>query len=193
MKVPQYKERIARSKAGGGVFLTAQANPNAWGAMGKALSDVGDTVYNLGLEKYKIQAQADVNETMPLFTAEIESIKEKYKNSRNPIEAEKKIKSEMMTAYKNFNSGSIKNGAGQAYLSSSLSKSAFGTKASALVTAGMLAWKKQNNAYIVQVDKSNETNELNNFTKTASNISATLEEREIALSNIFLTNKNFNS
>jgi hypothetical protein len=67
----------------------------------------------------------------------IESIKEKYKNSRNPIEAEKKIKSEMMTAYKNFNSGSIKNGAGQAYLSSSLSKSAFGTKASSLVTAGM--------------------------------------------------------
>lgn len=194
MKVPQYKEKIARTKtAGGGVFLTAQANPNAWGAMGKALSDVGDRVYNLGLEKYKIQAQADVNETMPLFTAEIESIKEKYKNSRNPIEAEKKIKSEMMTAYKNFNSGSIKNGAGQAYLSSSLSKSAFGTKASALVTAGMLAWKKQNNAYIVQVDKSNETNELNNFTKTASNISATLEERELALSNIFLTNKNFNS
>ena len=193
MKVPQYKERIARSKAGGGVFLTAQANPNAWGAMGKALSDVGDTVYNLGLEKYKIQAQADVNETMPIFTATIESIKEKYKNSRNPIQAEIKIKNEMMTAYKNFNSGSIKNGAGQAYLSSSLSKSAFGTKASALVTAGMLAWKKQNNAYIVQVDKSNETNELNNFTKTASNISATLEERELALSNIFSTNKNFNS
>ena len=193
MKVPQYKERIARSKAGGGVFLTAQANPNAWGAMGKALSDVGDTVYNLGLEKYKIQAQADVNETMPIFTATIESIKEKHKNSRNPIQAEIKIKNEMTKTYKDFSSGLIKNGANQPYLSSSLSKSAFGTKASSVVTAGILAWKKQNNAYIVEVDKINETNELNNFTKTASNISATLEEREIALSNIFLTNKNFNS
>ena len=193
MKVPQYKERIARSKAGGGVFLTAQANPNAWGAMGKALSDVGDTVYNLGLEKYKIQAQADVNETMPVFLARIESIKEKHKNSRNPIQAEIKIKNEMTRAYKDFSSGLIKNGANQAYLSSSLSKSAFGTKASSVVTAGILAWKKQNNAYIVEVDKINETNELNNFTKTASNISATLEERDLALSNIFLTNKNFNS
>ena len=193
MKVPQYKEKIARSNAGGGVFLTAQANPNAWGAMGTALSNVGDTVYNLGLEKYKIQAQADVNETMPIFAATIDSIKEKHKNSRNPIEAEKKIKSEMTTVYKNFNSGSIKNGAGQAYLSSSLSKSAFGTKASSLVTAGILAWKKQNNAYIVEVDKINEKNELNNFTKTASNISTALEERELALNKIFSTNKNFNS
>jgi len=156
MKVPQYKERIARSKAGGGVFLTAQANPNAWGAMGKALSDTGDTVYNLGLEKYKIQAQSDVNETMPLFTAQIESIKEKYKNSRNPLEAEKKIKSEMMKVYKDFSSGSIKNGAGEAYLSSSLSKSAFGTKASPLVTAGILDWKKQNNAYILELNKTNQ-------------------------------------
>ena len=193
MKVPQYKERIARSKAGGGVFLTAQANPNAWGAMGKALSDVGDTVYNLGLEKYKIQAQADVNETMPIFAATIESIKEKHKNSRNPLQAEIKIKNEMTRAYKDFSSGSIKNGAGQAYLSSSLSKSAFGTKASSVVTAGILAWKKQNNAYIVEVDKINEKNELNNFTKTASNISATFEEREIALNKIFYTNKGFNS
>jgi hypothetical protein len=193
MKVPQYKEKIARSNAGGGVFLTAQANPNAWGAMGTALSDVGDTVYNLGLEKYKIQAQADVNETMPIFAATIDSIKEKHKNSRNPLQAEIKIKNEMTKAYKDFSSGSIKNGAGQAYLSSSLSKSAFGTKASSLVTAGILAWKKQNNAYIVEVDKINETNELNNHTKTASNISTALEERELALNKIFSTNKNFNS
>ena len=180
MKVPQYKERIARSKAGGGVFLTAQANPNAWGAMGKALSDVGDTVYNLGLEKYKIQAQADVNETMPLFTAEIESIKEKYKNSRNPIQAEKKIKSEMMTAYKNFSSGSIKNGAGEAYLSSSLSKSAFGTKASPLVTAGILAWKKQNNAYILELNKTNQGLIVKENDNIAANTAENIETRMAA-------------
>ncbi len=74
MKVPTYSERLARTKtAGGGTFLTAQANPNAWGAMGKAMSDIGDTVFKIGEEKYKIQAASDVNETIPLFTAEIES------------------------------------------------------------------------------------------------------------------------
>ena len=180
MKVPQYKEKIARSNAGGGVFLTAQANPNAWGAMGKALSDVGDRVYNLGLEKYKIQAQADVNETMPLFTAQIESIKEKYKNSRNPLEAEKKIKSEMMKVYKDFSSGSIKNGAGEAYLSSSLSKSAFGTKASPLVTAGILAWKKQNNAYILELNKTNQGLIVKENDNIAANTTENIETRMAA-------------
>jgi len=180
MKVPQYKERIARSKAGGGVFLTAQANPNAWGAMGRALSDVGDTVYKLGLEKYKIQAQSDVNETMPVFLATIDSIKEKHKNSRNPIQAEIKIKNEMMTAYKNFSSGSIKNGAGEAYLSSSLSKSAFGTKASPLVTAGILAWKKQNNAYILELNKTNQGLIVKENDNIAANTTENIETRMAA-------------
>ena len=180
MKVPQYKERIARSKAGGGVFLTAQANPNAWGAMGRALSDVGDTVYNLGLEKYKIQAQADVNETMPVFLATIDSIKEKHKNSRNPIQAEIKIKNEMMKVYKDFSSGIIKNGVGEAYLSSSLSKSAFGTKASPLVTAGILAWKKQNNAYILETKKTNDRYIISQHDKLAADTTQNIETRMAA-------------
>ena len=176
MKVPTYSERLARTKtAGGGTFLTAQANPNAWGAMGKAMSDIGDTVFKIGEEKYKIQAASDVNETIPLFTAEIESIKEKHKNNGNPIQAEKLVKKEMMAAYTKYTNGNMINqGTQLPYLSSRLAKSAFGTKASILVSSGILNWKKANNSYILELNKINESKIVSDNDTIASDTS--LEE-----------------
>ena len=176
MKVPTYSERLARTKtAGGGTFLTAQANPNAWGAMGKAMSDIGDTVFKIGEEKYKIQAASDVNETLPLFTAEIESIKEKHKNNGNPIQAEKLVKKEMMAAYTKYTNGNMINQSTQLpYLSSRLAKSAFGTKASILVSSGILNWKKANNSYILELNKINESKIVSDNDTIASDTS--LEE-----------------
>ena len=176
MKVPTYSERLARTKtAGGGTFLTAQANPNAWGAMGKAMSDIGDTVFKIGEEKYKMQAASDVNETIPLFTAEIESIKEKHKNNGNPIQAEKLVKKEMMAAYTKYTNGNMINqGTQLPYLSSRLAKSAFGTKASILVSSGILNWKKANNSYILELNKINESKIVSDNDTIASDTS--LEE-----------------
>lgn len=182
MKVPIYKEKIARTKtAGGGTLLSAQANPNAWSAMGRALSDVGDTVYKIGMEKYKIQAQADVNETIPIFTAEIESVKEKYANSSNPVQAQQKLTTELMKVYKKYSSGKVKNKTGSFYLSNNLSKSAFGTKASQLVTAGVLDWKKKNNLYMIELNKTNKSKAISDNVKIASNPTLSIEERDAAL------------
>ena len=170
MKVPVYKEKLARTKtSGGGVFLQAQANPNAWGAMGKALSSIGDDAHKFGMEKFKIQATSDTNETIPLFTAAIATIGEKHKNSSNPLVSEKKVKKEMMDAYKLYSSGALKNTDGNSFLSSNLSKRLFSTKASQLVTAGILSWKKANNAHIVQLNKLNESKILSDNDKIASN------------------------
>ena len=183
MKVPTYSERLARTKtSGGGTFLTAQANPNAWGAMGRAMSDIGDTVFKIGEEKYKIQAASDVNETLPLFTAEIESIKEKYKNNGNPIQAEKAVKKEMMNVYTRYTSGRmINNGTQQPYLSSRLAKSAFGTKASQLVSSGILNWKKANNSYIIELNKTNESKIISDNDTIASDTSLEIDARLNAL------------
>ena len=183
MKVPTYSERLARTKtSGGGTFLTAQANPNAWSAMGRAMSDVGDTVFKIGEEKYKIQAASDVNETLPLFTAEIESIKEKYKNNGNPIQAEKAVKKEMMNVYTRYTSGRmINNGTQQPYLSSRLAKSAFGTKASQLVSSGILNWKKANNSYIIELNKINEGKIVSDNDTIASDTSLDIDARLNAL------------
>jgi len=183
MKVPTYSERLARTKtAGGGTFLTAQANPNAWGAMGKAMSDIGDTVFKIGEEKYKIQAASDVNETIPLFTAEIESIKEKHKNNGNPIQAEKLVKKEMMAAYNKYTNGNMINqGTQLPYLSSRLAKSAFGTKASILVSSGILNWKKANNSYILELNKINESKIVSDNDNIAANTSLEVDVRINAL------------
>ena len=183
MKVPTYSERLARTKtAGGGTFLTAQANPNAWGAMGKAMSDIGDTVFKIGEEKYKIQAASDVNETLPLFTAEIESIKEKHKNNGNPIQAEKLVKKEMMAAYTKYTNGNMINqGTQLPYLSSRLAKSAFGTKASILVSSGILNWKKANNSYILELNKINESKIVSDNDTIASDTSLEIDARLNAL------------
>ena len=183
MKVPTYSERLARTKtAGGGTFLTAQANPNAWGAMGKAMSDIGDTVFKIGEEKYKIQAASDVNETIPLFTAEIESIKEKHKNNGNPIQAEKLVKKEMMAAYTKYTNGNMINqGTQLPYLSSRLAKSAFGTKASILVSSGILNWKKANNSYILELNKINESKIVSDNDTIASDTSLEIDARLNAL------------
>ncbi len=183
MKVPTYSERLARTKtAGGGTFLTAQANPNAWGAMGKAMSDIGDTVFKIGEEKYKIQAASDVNETLPLFTAEIESIKEKHKNNGNPIQAEKLVKKEMMAAYNKYTNGNMINqGTQLPYLSSRLAKSAFGTKASQLVSSGILNWKKANNSYIIELNKINESKIVSDNDNIAANTSLEVDVRINAL------------
>ena len=195
MKVPTYSERLARTKtAGGGYFLTAQANPNAWGAMGRAMSDIGDTVFKIGEEKYKIQAASDVNETIPLFTAEIESIKEKHKNNGNPIQAEKLVKKEMMNAYTRYTSGRMINaGTQQPYLSSRLAKSAFGTKASQLVSSGILNWKKANNSYIIELNKINESKIVSDNDTIAANTSLEIDARLNALNAnhaVSLFNKN---
>ena len=178
MKVPVYEERLARTKtSGGGVFFQAQANPNAWGAMGKALSSIGDDAHKFGMEKFKIQATSDTNETIPLFTAAIATIGEKHKNSSNPLVSEKKVKKEMMDAYKLYSSGALKNTDGNSFLSSNLSKRLFSTKASQLVTAGILSWKKANNAHIVQLNKLNESKILSDNDKIASNTSLGIDVR----------------
>ena len=158
MKIPVYKEKLARTKtSGGGAFLQAQVNPNAWGAMGTALSGVGDMVTKIGMEKYKIQATSDVNETIPLFTAALKTIEVNHAKQTNPVEAEKKVKTKMMDVFKKFSNGTMKKtGEGTPYLSSNLSKRLFSTKASELVTKGILAWKKANNAHIVELNKLNE-------------------------------------
>ena len=182
MKIPVYKEKLARTKtSGGGAFLQAQVNPNAWGAMGTALSGVGDMVTKIGMEKYKIQATSDVNETIPLFAAALETIKVNHANQTNPVEAEKRVKTKMMDVFKKFSNGTMKKtGEGTPYLSSNLSKRLFSTKASQLVTNGILAWKKANNAHIVEQNKLNETNAIRLNDKDASNILLPIEERDAA-------------
>ena len=96
MKVPQYREKLARTKtSGGGVLLQAQANPNAFGAMGMALSNIGDDIYKFGAEKYKIQATSDANELIPLFSAAIETHKINNQNLNNPLKAEQTVQALM--------------------------------------------------------------------------------------------------
>ena len=182
MKIPVYKEKLARTKtSGGGAFLQAQVNSNAWGAMGTALSDVGDMVTKIGMEKYKIQATSDVNETIPLFVAALETIKVNHAKQTNPVEAEKKVKAKMMAVWKKFSNGNMKKtGEGTPYLSSNLSKRLFSTKASELVTKGILAWKKANNAHIVELNKLNETNAIRLNDKDASNTSLPPDVRDRA-------------
>ena len=82
----------------------------------------------------------------------------KHKNNGNPIQAEKLVKKEMMAAYTKYTNGNMINqGTQLPYLSSRLAKSAFGTKASILVSSGILNWKKANNSYILELNKINES------------------------------------
>ena len=182
MKIPVYKEKLARTKtSGGGAFLQAQVNSNAWGAMGTALSDVGDMVTKIGMEKYKIQATSDVNETIPLFVAALKTIEVNHANQTNPVEAEKRVKTKMMAVWKKFSNGNMKKtGENTPYLSSNLSKRLFSTKASELVTKGILAWKKANNAHIVEQNKLNEKKAISENDKIIGNILLPIEERDAA-------------
>ena len=182
MKIPVYKEKLARTKtSGGGAFLQAQVNSNAWGAMGTALSGVGDMVTKIGMEKYKIQATSDVNETIPLFVAALKTIEVNHANQTNPVEAEKRVKTKMMAVWKKFSNGNMKKtGEGTPYLSSNLSKRLFSTKASQLVTNGILAWKKANNAHIVEQNKLNEKRAISENDKIIGNILLPIEERDAA-------------
>jgi len=61
-----------------------------------------------------------------------------------------------------------------------LSKSAFGTKASPLVTAGILAWKKQNNAYILELNKTNQGLIVKENDNIAANTTENIETRMAA-------------
>ena len=183
MKVPQYREKLARTKtSGGGVLLQAQANPNAFGAMGMALSNIGDDIYKFGAEKYKIQATSDANELIPLFSAAIETHKINNQNLNNPLKAEQTVQALMKQTYKDYVSGKLKNPAdNNPYLSSNLSKRLFSAKASEIVTKGILGWKKLNNAHIVEMNKINQQKIISDNNKIASNILATEEDRRTAL------------
>lgn len=183
MKVPQYREKLARTKtSGGGVLLQAQANPNAFGAMGMALSNIGDDIYKFGAEKYKIQATSDANELAPILEVAIETIKLNNQNLNNPLKAEQTVTNLMKQTYKDYVSGKLRNPAdNNPYLSSNLSKRLFSAKASGIVTKGILGWKKLNNAHIVQQNKTNEDIAISLNDKNASDRLLSTEAREAAL------------
>ena len=186
MKVPTYTSKLQRTNtAGGGAMLNASMSLAAAAAPGKAMESVGDQVFNLGYEKYKVQATSEINETMPYFTAEIESIKEKHKNSHNPVEAEKKVKKEMQDVYKKYLRGKTTNAGGNSFLSSNLARSGFNTKANNLITQGLLNWKKENNKYIVALNKTNHLNEVNKNDKIAGNRSLSEAQRLKGFDNNF--------
>ena len=186
MKVPTYTSKLQRTNtAGGGAMLNASMSLSAAAAQGKAMESVGDQVFNLGYEKYKVQATSEINETMPYFTAEIEGIKEKYKNSHNPVEAEKKVKSEMQDVYKKYLRGKTTNAGGNSFLSSNLARSGFNTKANNLITQGLLNWKKENNKYIVALNKTNHVNDIKKNDDIAGDINLGAAQRLKGFENNF--------
>jgi len=186
MKVPTYTSKLQRTKtAGGGAMLNASMSLAAAAAPGKAMESVGDQVFNLGYEKYKIQATSEINETMPYFTTEIEGIKEKFKNSHDPVQAEKKVRSEMQKVYKKYLRGKTTNAGGNPFLSSNLARSGFNTKANNLITQGLLNWKKENNKYIVALNKTNHLSEIKKNDNTAGDINLPKPQREIGWENNF--------
>jgi hypothetical protein len=100
----------------------------------------------------------------------------------------------MMAAYNKYTNGNMINqGTQLPYLSSRLAKSAFGTKASILVSSGILNWKKANNSYILELNKTNESKIIFDNDTIASDTSLGIDVRINALNAnhaVSLFNKN---
>ena len=90
MRVPTYKRQsgLSLQGRGGGRLLSASLNPSAATAVARTISDIGDTITEIGMKKLEIETATEVNVAEKAMTAEFEQIKTKALVEENPIIAE---------------------------------------------------------------------------------------------------------
>lgn len=192
MRVPTYKRQsgLSLQGRGGGRLLSASLNPSAATAVARTISDIGDTITEIGMKKLEIETATEVNVAEKAMTAEFEQIKTKALVEENPIIAERKAKKSMQDLFRKYQSGlKINPITKQPYLTSNKSKAKFNLVGQEIYSAALIDYTKKNNKVILEINKTNISSEIDKNVQTIIN-AETFGDKNEAFKKIFSVNPN---
>lgn len=187
MRVPTYNRQVKRNNAGGGQLLTASVSASAAAAPGKAMSQMGDLLAEIGIKKMQVQTQNQVDQAEARMLEELSDIQQDALKSPDPVAAEQETKDKMNALLKKYTNGLAVDGNNQPLLSGRNAKAKFMSRGQELVSAQIIDFTKQNNSRIVEFDRGNLDTAIDKSVKAISNTSLDVQARAEAFSKLFNT------
>lgn len=187
MRVPTYNRQVKRNNAGGGQLLTASVSASAAAAPGKAMSQMGDLLAEIGIKKMQVQTQNQVDQAEARMLEELAGIQQDALRSPDPVAAEQETKDKMNALLKKYTNGLAVDGNNQPLLTGRNAKAKFMSRGQELVSAQIIDFTKQNNSRIVEFDRGNLDTAIDKSVKAISNTSLDVQARAEAFSKLFNT------
>jgi len=187
MRVPTYNRQVKRNNAGGGQLLTASVSASAAAAPGKAMSQMGDLLAEIGIKKMQVQTQNQVDQAEARMLEELSDIQQDALRSPDPVAAEQETKDKMNALLKKYTNGLAVDGNNQPLLTGRNAKAKFMSRGQELVSAQIIDFTKQNNSRIVEFDRGNLDTAIDKSVKAISNTSLDVQARAEAFSKLFNT------
>lgn len=187
MRVPTYSRQVRRNNAGGGGLLNVSVSGAAAAATGRAISEAGNLMAEIGIKKMQVQTQMQVDRAEAVMIQRLSEIQENALQSNDPVGVEQSTKDDMNRLLKTFTSGLARDGNDEPLLSGRNAKARFLSVGQQLVSAQIIDFTKKNNKRIVEADRGNLDNDIEKKVKQISDTNTDLEKRAMLFGQVFNT------
>ena len=187
MRVPTYSRQGRRNNAGGGGLLNVSVSGAAAAATGRAISEAGNLMAEIGIKKMQVQTQMQVDRAEAVMIQQLSEIQENALQSNDPVGVEQSTKDDMNRLLKTFTSGLARDGNDEPLLSGRNAKARFLSVGQQLVSAQIIDFTKKNNKRIVEADRGNLDNDIEKKVKQISDTNTDLEKRAMLFGQVFNT------
>ena len=187
MRVPTYSRQVRRNNAGGGGLLNVSVSGAAAAATGRAISEAGNLMAEIGIKKMQVQTQMQVDRAEAVMIQRLSEIQENALQSNDPVGVEQSTKDDMNRLLKTFTSGLARDGNDEPLLSGRNAKARFLSVGQQLVSAQIIDFTKKNNKRIVEADRGNLDNDIEKKVKQISDTNTDLGQRAMLFGQVFNT------
>ena len=187
MRVPTYSRQVRRNNAGGGGLLNVSVSSAAAAATGRAISEAGNLMAEIGIKKMQVQTQMQVDRAEAVMIERLSEIQENALQSNDPVGVEQSTKDDMNRLLKTFTSGLARDGNNEPLLSGRNAKARFLSVGQQLVSGQIIDFTKKNNKRIVEVDRGNLDNDIEKKVKQISDTNTDLGQRAMLFGQVFNT------
>ena len=185
MRVPTYTAQVQSNRAGGGTFTTASLSSSAMQAPGRALRNIGNDLFEIGMKKMQIQAEGQLDAASMKLKTELEEIYKDGMMQADPIQAETDTISAMRTKVKEYSSGTKLGDDNKPLLTSRAAKRAMQSAAADILFSYETDFRRKNVTRIVEYKKGTLTRQVDTAVQTITNPGASDSDRAQAFTDIF--------
>ena len=153
MRVPTYTAQVQSNRAGGGTFTTTSLSSSAMQAPGRALRNIGNDLFEIGMKKMQIQAEGQLDAATMKLKEELETIYQDGMMQADPIQAETDTISKMKTKVREYSSGTKLGDDSKPLLTSRAAKRAMQSAAADILFSYSTDFRRKNVSRIVEYKK----------------------------------------
>jgi len=185
MRVPTYTAQVQSNRAGGGTFTTTSLSSSAMQAPGRALRNIGNDLFEIGMKKMQIQAEGQLDAATMKLKEELETIYQDGMMQADPIQAETDTISKMKTKVREYSSGTKLGDDSKPLLTSRAAKRAMQSAAADILFSYSTDFRRKNVSRIVEYKKGTLTRQVDTAVQTITNPGANFDNRAQAFEEIF--------